>query len=110
MNGYLLLGLAIASEVTATLALRGSQGLTRLVPVVVSAVGYLVAFGLLALALRTLDVGPVYAIWSGIGTIGVFAGGALIYGESLRPVTVLGAGIIVAGVIVMNLGGGTGHA
>ena len=107
---YVLLGLAIASEVTATLSLRASEGLSKLGPCVLVVAGYLISFVLLARALTWLNVGPVYAIWSALGTIGAFAGGVVLFGEQVRPVTVIGAAIIVVGVVVMNLGGGVSHS
>jgi small multidrug resistance pump len=103
---FVLLGLAIAFEVTATLAMRGSEGFTRLVPSLIVVAGYLISFVFMARALTSLNVGPVYAIWSALGTIGAFAGGVLLFDEPVKPVTIAGAVIIVAGVIVMNLGGG----
>ncbi|KAB2352618.1 DMT family transporter [Actinomadura rudentiformis] len=106
---YVLLGLAIAAEVTATLSLRASEGFSKFGPSAIVVVGYAVSFLLLAKALTALNVGPVYAIWSALGTVGAFAGGVLLFGEPVRPVAVIGAGIIVAGVIVMNLGGGMSH-
>ncbi|SEG86416.1 small multidrug resistance pump [Actinacidiphila yanglinensis] len=106
---YVLVACAIVSEVTATLSLRGSHGFTRPLPSVVVAVGYVAAFVLLALALKSLDVGPVYAIWSGLGTVGALAGGAVIYGERITPTTALGAALIIIGVAVLYLGGGNAH-
>jgi small multidrug resistance pump len=106
---YVLLGLAIATEVAATLSLRASEGFTKWGPSVVVVVGYLLSFALLAKALTSLNVGPVYAVWSALGTIGAFAGGVLLFDEPMRPTAVAGAAIIVAGVVVMNLGGGMGH-
>ncbi|MUN41358.1 DMT family transporter [Actinomadura litoris] len=103
---YVLLALAIAFEVTATLAMRGSEGFTRLGPAAIVVAGYLISFVFMARALTSLNVGPVYAIWSALGTIGAFAGGVLLFDEPVRPLTVAGAVIIVLGVIVMNLGGG----
>ncbi|CNF88438.1 small multidrug resistance protein [Mycobacterium tuberculosis] len=103
---FVLLGFAIAFEVTATLALRASEGFTKLWPSLIVVAGYLVSFVFMAKALTSLNVGPVYAIWSALGTIGAFAGGVLLFGEQLKPLTVAGAVIIVIGVIVMNLGGG----
>ncbi|MDL4776396.1 MULTISPECIES: DMT family transporter [Thermomonosporaceae] len=107
---YVLLVLAVLFEVTATLALRASEGLSRLGPSSVVVVGYLVSFFLMARALTALNVGPVYAIWSALGTIGAFAGGVLLFGEPVRPAAVAGAAIIVVGVVVMNFGGGIGHS
>ncbi|GAA2595621.1 SMR family transporter [Actinomadura fulvescens] len=106
---YVLLGLAIAAEVTATLSLRASEGFSKLGPSSIVVVGYIVSFVLLAKALTALNVGPVYAIWSALGTVGAFAGGALLFDEPVRPVTLIGAGIILVGVVVMNLGGGVSH-
>jgi small multidrug resistance pump len=104
----LLLG-AIVAEVIGTLSLRASAGFTRFWPSLVTAVGYALAFVLLARTLRTLNVGPVYAIWSGLGTVGAFVGGAVLYGEPLRPLAVLGAVLIVGGVALIYLAGGTTH-
>ncbi|MFI0449837.1 DMT family transporter [Actinomadura sp. 6N118] len=106
---YVLLGLAIATEVTATLSLRASEGFSKFGPSAIVVIGYLVSFLLLAKALTALNVGPVYAIWSALGTVGAFAGGVLLFDEPVRPVAIIGAGIIVVGVIVMNLGGGMSH-
>jgi small multidrug resistance pump len=72
-------------------------------------VGYLISFLLLAKALTSLNVGPVYAIWSALGTVGAFAGGVMLFDEPLRPATVAGAVIVVTGVVVMNIGGGVSH-
>ncbi|TDB96306.1 multidrug efflux SMR transporter [Actinomadura sp. 7K534] len=103
---FVLLAFAIAFEVTATLAMRASEGFTRLWPSVIVVAGYLVSFVLMARALLSLNVGPVYAIWSALGTVGAFAGGVLLFKEQVKPVTIAGAVIIVVGVVVMNLGGG----
>ncbi|GAA4291139.1 DMT family transporter [Actinomadura luteofluorescens] len=103
---FVLLGLAIAFEVTATLAMRASEGFTRPGPSVIVVAGYLISFVFMARALTSLNVGPVYAIWSALGTIGAFAGGVLLFDEPVRPLTIAGAVIIVLGVVVMNLGGG----
>ncbi|GAA2162538.1 DMT family transporter [Actinomadura napierensis] len=103
---YVLLAFAIAFEVTATLAMRASEGMSRLGPSVLVVAGYLISFVFMAKALTSLNVGPVYAIWSALGTIGAFAGGVLLFDEQIKPQTIAGAVIIVLGVIVMNLGGG----
>jgi len=107
---YVLLAFAIVAEVAATLSLRGSEGLSKPGPTVVVVIGYLLSFALMAKALTSLNVGPVYAIWSALGTVGAFAGGVLLFDEPVRPVTIAGAAIVVAGVVVMNLGGGIGHS
>jgi small multidrug resistance pump len=106
---YVLLTLAIISEVAATLSLRASEGFSKAGPTVIVVIGYLVSFALLAKALTSLNVGPVYAIWSALGTVGAFAGGVMLFDEPVRPVAIAGAAIVVVGVVVMNLGGGVSH-
>lgn len=106
---YVILGVAILAEVIATLSLRASEGFSKFGPSAVVVVGYLLSFFLLAKALTSLNVGPVYAIWSALGTIGAFVGGVLLFDEQVRPASIAGAAIIVVGVIVMNLGGNVSH-
>ncbi len=103
--GWLFLAGAIGAEVTGTLALRSVSAEFRWGPAVVVAVGYLVSFALLALALRSVHVGIAYAVWSGIGTAGVAVLALLIYGERLTPAGVVGLALIVAGVAVVSLWG-----
>lgn len=108
--GIVLVAGAIVSEVMATLALRASHGLSRLGPSILVVTGYAIAFVLLAQALKTLNVGPVYAVWSGVGTVGAFLGGVVLFGEPVRPATVIGVALVILGVIVMYLGGGMEHS
>jgi small multidrug resistance pump len=107
--GALLVAGAIVSEVIATLSLRASHGLTRLGPTALVVVGYGVAFVLLAQALKTLNVGPVYAIWSGVGTVGAFLGGVVLFDEPVKPATLVGIALVIIGVVVMYVGGGMEH-
>lgn len=83
MQHWLILGIAIVSEVIATSALKASDGFTRLLPSVIVVVGYGIAFYCLALVLRTLPVGIVYAIWSGVGVALIALVGWLLYGQTL---------------------------
>ncbi|GGX79401.1 DMT family transporter [Streptomyces minutiscleroticus] len=102
---YALLFGAIAAEVMATTAMKYSHGFSRLWPSLVTGAGYVVAFVLLAQALKSWSVGTAYAIWSGIGTAAVAAIGAAFLGESLTPAKVAGIVLIIGGVVVLNLGG-----
>ena len=106
--GWLLLAGAIASEITATLALRALSAGFRVVPALVTGVGYVVSFGLLALALRSITVSAAYAVWSGVGTAGIAVLAALLYGERITMPAVAGIALIIAGVVLVNLGG-TAH-
>ena len=101
---WVLLVLAIAAEVVGTLSLKASDGFSRLWPSVAVVVGYGLAFTLLAFALKTLDVGPAYALWAGLGTVGAAVGGWLIFSERLSVLTLAGIVIVVVGVVAITLG------
>ena len=100
---YVYLTIAIAFEVVATSALKASEGFTRLGPSVVTVVGYAFAFYLLALTLRTMPVGIVYAVWSGAGIVLITAIGWLYFRQSIDAPGLIGIGLILAGVLVVNL-------
>ncbi|WKU05938.1 multidrug efflux SMR transporter [Micromonospora sp. HUAS LYJ1] len=102
---YLFLLIAIGAEVAGTSLLKATQGFTRLWPTVGLAVAYLTAFGMLALAVRDIPVGVAYAMWSGLGTAAIVAIGAAFLGEPLSLTKVVGVGLIIGGVVVLNLGG-----
>ena len=101
---YGLLGLAILSEIVATSALKASDGMTRSLPAMLVVGGYAVAFYLLALTLRTMPVGFVYGVWSGLGVIGVAIVGILVFGEVLTAAKIAGITLIVAGVVLLKTG------
>ena len=104
---YLILAAAIAMEVVGTTALARSEGMTRLWPTLASLGCYGVAFWLLSLTLRSLPTGVVYGIWSGLGIVLVAAVAWVWQGQRLDAPAVLGLGLIVAGVLVVNLFSGT---
>jgi small multidrug resistance pump len=106
VTAWLLLGLAIAAEVAGTTALRASNGLTRVLPVVVVVVAYLLSFALLALVLKHLALGTTYAIWAGVGTVAIAAIGRLVYRDAISSTTAAGMALVVVGVVVIHLGGG----
>ena len=99
----LYLALAVVFEVIATCALKGSDGFTRVWPSAVTIVGYSVAFYGLYLCLRTMSVGIVYVLWSGLGTIWVSVAGWLVYEQSIDAPAVLGMALIVIGVAVIQM-------
>ena len=71
-------------------------------PSVVVLVGYGIAFYLLSLSLRSIEVGVAYAIWCGIGIVLVAAIGAIFYGETIDLAAATGFGLIIAGVAVLG--------
>lgn len=101
---WLLLVLAIGAEVIGTLSLKASDGFSRLWPSVAVVLGYGIAFTLLAFSLKTLNVGPAYALWAGLGTVGATVGGWLVFSERLSPLTLVGIAIVVIGVVAITLG------
>lgn len=104
MTPWLLLVGAIVAEVIATTFLKQSDGFSRLWPSVATVVGYAVAFALLAQALKRIEVGVAYAIWSGLGTALITLVGIVLLGESATAVKLGGIALIVAGVVLLNLG------
>ena len=103
MNAWLCLIVAIIAEVIATSALKASQGFSQWAPSVVVIVGYGIAFYCLSMALRSVPLGIAYAIWSGVGTALIALIGLVLYKQKLDPAAMLGIGLIVAGVLVLNL-------
>ena len=108
MQGWILV-LAILAEVLATSALKASNGFTRPAPSLIVIIGYIVAFYRLSLSLRTIPLGIVYAVWSGSGVALISLIGWLVYGQVLDLAAVVGLAMIVAGVIVLNLGSMASH-
>jgi small multidrug resistance pump len=100
---YLILLLAVLAETIGTSALQASQQFSRLIPSVVVVLAYGVSFWLLSLTLKTLPVGIVYALWSGLGIVFIAVIGYLVFGQKLDWPAVLGLGLILAGIVVINL-------
>ncbi|WP_266170621.1 DMT family transporter [Dyella subtropica] len=103
MNAWLYLGIAIVAEVIGTSALKASEGFSKLVPSIAVIAGYGVAFYCLSLTLRHIPIGIAYAVWSGVGTALIALIGVVAYRQKLDFAGMLGIGLIVAGVLVLNL-------
>lgn len=103
MNAWIHLAIAIAAEVVATSALKSSEGFTNLVPSAVVVIGYGVAFYFLSLVLKTIPVGVAYAVWSGLGIVLIAAVAWLFHGQRLDAWALVGMGLIVCGVAVLNV-------
>ena len=100
---YIYLAIAIVAEVIATSALKASEEFTKLIPSLIVIFGYGVAFYLLTLVLRTIPIGITYAVWSGLGIVLVAFVGATLYKQIPDVAAAIGMGLIVAGVIVINI-------
>lgn len=102
-TAYFFLIIAILCEIIATSALKASDGFSRLFPSILVILGYSSAFYLMSLTLKTLPVGVVYAIWSGLGVVGIAIIGIYYYGEAFTALHALGIAFILAGVLILNL-------
>ena len=100
---YLALGAAITLEVIGTSSLQASRQFTRPLPVLIMLISYLSAFYFLSLALRAIPVGIAYAIWSGLGIVMISMIGLFVFKQKLDMPAILGIGLIVSGVVVLNL-------
>lgn len=100
---YLLL--AIATEVAGTLALPHADGFSQPLPSAIVVAGYALSILFLALTVRGLDLGLVYAVWAGLGTAAIAAIGMLALGEPASAPKVACVALIVAGVVGLNLAG-----
>ncbi|HCS22107.1 MAG TPA: QacE family quaternary ammonium compound efflux SMR transporter [Rhodospirillaceae bacterium] len=103
MTAYGALGAAIVLEVAGTTFLQMSEQFTKLVPTLLMAACYLVAFYFLTLAIKTIPIGLAYAIWSGLGILLISAIGYVLFRQSLDVAAMIGLGFIVAGVIIVNV-------
>lgn len=103
MNPWLILSIAILLEVSGTLCLKLSHGLTRPLPVLGVVVFYLSTFTLMSVCLKKLEVGMVYAVWAGAGTALVAMIGILYFGESFHWLKILGLCLVIAGVLFLHL-------
>ncbi|HBN6129098.1 MULTISPECIES: DMT family transporter [Burkholderia] len=103
MPGYAWLAIAIVAEVIGTSALRAADGFTRLWPSLLVVAGYGIAFYCLSITLRTMPVGIIYAVWSGAGIVLITLVAMLLYRQVPDLPAVIGLGLIIAGVVVLNL-------
>lgn len=102
MNPWIALWIAIVSEVVGTLALKASEGLTRLGPTLIVVLGYGAAFYFLSLALKTIPVGVVYAIWSGAGLALITVAAWFLFDQALDGAALGGLFLILAGIVVLQ--------
>lgn len=103
MHNAICLLAAIACEVTATTTLNYTHQFTRLLPSVITVVGYVASFYLLSMALRTVPIGIAYALWSGIGIVLITLIGVFVFKQQPDLPALIGIGLIMAGVMVINL-------
>jgi multidrug transporter EmrE-like cation transporter len=99
------LSIAILSEVAGTVALKYTDGFTRLLPSSAVVIGYGISFWMLALVLKEMPIGLTYAVWAAVGTALIAAIGIVAFGEPATTLKILSLGLIIAGVVGLNLAG-----
>ena len=103
MKIALIFFFAVVSEVTATTALKFSEGFTKLIPSLIVVAGYGLSFYLLSLSLKAIPIGTAYALWSGIGIVLTVIIGAVLWREQMDWARGIGITLIIIGILVINL-------
>jgi small multidrug resistance pump len=103
MMHYLYLAIAIVAEIFGTLCLKASDGFSKLMPSLGVVLGYSLAFFFLSLTLKVIPVGIAYALWSGVGIALISLLSWLLFRQSLDLPALIGIGLILAGVFVLNV-------
>ncbi len=104
MSAYLLIGIAVITEVFGDSMMKLSDGFRRKLPLVGTVIGYGIAFYLISMALEHLPLGPVYAAWTGLGIALTAVVGAVFWKEGFNWKKALGLAAIIGGVVVLKLG------
>ena len=103
MKTALIFFFAVLSEVIATTSLKFSEGFTKLLPSLIVVAGYGLSFYLLSISLKIMPIGIAYALWSGIGITLTVIAGRIIWQETLDLARVTGIGLILLGILIINL-------
>lgn len=109
-TAYIMLAFAIVSEVTGSTFLAKSDGFSKLMPTIATLICFGIAFFLLSQVIKTIPLGITYAIWSGVGIVLTALVGVFVLKQQLDLPAMIGIGLIVSGVVVMNVfSTSTGH-
>lgn len=100
---WLTLIVAGLLEVVWSFAMKQSDGFSKPLPSVVTIIGMIASFALLAYSMKVLPLGTAYTIWTGIGAIGAFLVGLIVLGEPLSLLRIIAAVFIVTGLIMMKI-------
>lgn len=109
MNPWILLAISICLEIVATNLLKVSDGFTKPLPTLGSLTLYAISFYFVSIIFRSLPVGLVYAIWSGVGIVLTAVVAYFAFGQKIDMAGMIGIGLIIAGVLVINLFSVTSH-
>lgn len=103
MKNYFFLACAIIFESVGTSFLKASEGFTKPLQTVIFVVAMTASFYMLTLAIRTIPIGIAYAIWSAVGIVVISIVGYFLYKQHLDLPAIIGIGLIIVGVIVINV-------
>ena len=103
---WTLIGLSGAFEILFSGLLKQSDGFTRPIPSAIAVIAALLSIWLMTISLRTLALGPAYAVWAGIGTLGTAVLSVVFYGESLTVAKTTFMVIVVVGIVGLQLQSG----
>ena len=103
MKTALIFFFAVLSEVIATTSLKFSEGFTKFLPSLIVVLGYGLSFYLLSISLKVMPIGIAYALWSGIGIVLTVIAGKMIWQEALDGPRLTGIGLILLGILIINL-------
>ncbi|RJU82745.1 MAG: QacE family quaternary ammonium compound efflux SMR transporter [Candidatus Poseidoniales archaeon] len=102
MSKWIYLAMAIFSEIVATSSLKLTEGFTNFLPSLVVIIGYCAAFYFLSLTLDEIPVGIAYAIWSGVGIVGIAIIAVIFHDQHLDAGAIIGMGLIIFGIVIMR--------
>lgn len=100
---WVYLGVAGLFEIGWAIGLKYSEGFSRLLPSVLTVVSMGLSLWLLSIAMKSIPVGTAYAVWTGIGAIGVALLGMLLFGESREVLRLLCLLLIITGIIGLKV-------
>lgn len=100
---WLSLFIAGLLEIVWATAMKQSEGFTKFWPTTVMVIGMAGSFWLLALAMRQLPLGTAYMVWTGIGAVGSFILGVILFGEPITTTRLIAAALIISGIVAMKL-------
>lgn len=100
---WVILIIASLFEIAWAIAIKSSEGFTRLLPTLVTVVAMVISVGLLGIAARSLPMGTAYAVWTGIGTVGTIVCGIAFLGDSVSPVRLICLGLIILGIVGLKV-------
>lgn len=109
MNPWILLGFAIVIEVIGSNCIKASEGFTKPLPTIIAIGAFVIALYLLSIITKTLPLGIVYAVWSGVGIVLTALVAFFAFGQKPDLAGVIGMAMIIGGVLVINLFSGNSH-